>query len=632
MASGLKAAFCIFFFFFKQKTAYEIKECDWSSDVCSSDLWRADDVAVVFIVMGLAAGVFAWRRWGDLSAEIARRRRAEDSLRRSESSYRQIVEQAQDIIYKADAGGRFTFCNPSAGKLLKYTAGEIVGRHYLELVRPADRAEVDQFYREQVNSLTPATYKEFRAVAKDGAELLIGQNVQLLTDGNRVVGFQAVARDITEQRRAEEALRRMEEYRNLFRLANDSILILDAADGRVLDVNEKACEAYGIPREVFVGLNLKDITRDVEGAERRLERLRNDGRLEEFETVHTGAGGSPMYLLVNPSLAEYQGRRAILSVNRDITERKRAEEVRAGLQRERDQLLEQLQLQIEVMPLAFILSDETHRTTYWNPAAERIFGFPKTEVIGTRGHELLVPPESRPFVEAIFERVAAGEVLSNSFSDNVTKDGRRIACEWYSAPLRRADGTFVGIMSMAQDVSERRQAESARGKLEAQLRQSQKMEAIGTLAGGIAHDFNNILAAIMGNCELALMDLSGDEATKARLDKVLQASARAKELVRQILPFSRQEEHEHKPLRLQPIIDETLKLLRSSLPSSIEIRQDVDAAAPSILGDPTQIHQVIMNLGTNAGHAMGERGGVLEVGLSAVEIDADFAEAHPGLK
>jgi PAS domain S-box-containing protein len=586
----------------------------------------------MFIVLGLAAGVFAWRRWRELRIEVTRRERAEGSLCRSEASFRQIVEQAQDIIYKTDVHGRFTFCNPTVQKLLNYSEREIIGRHFLELIKPEECSEVEQFYHQQVVSQTPVTYREFSAITKDGAELLIGQNVQLLTERGRVKGFQAVARDITEQRRAEDTLRQMKEYRNLFRLANDAILILDVGDGRVLDVNEKACEIYGISREEFIGRNIREITQDSAGAELRLERLRADGRLDEFETIHTRADGSLIHLHINPSPIEYRGQQAILSVNRDITERKKAEQAQASLQRDRDQLLEQLQLQIEVMPLAFILTDSTYRTTYWNPAAERIFGFTKLEMIGTYSHKLLVPPESQTYIEGIFEQIAAGEVLSSSFSDNVTKDGRRITCEWYTAPLRKADGTFIGLMSMAQDITERKQSELMRNKLEAQLRQSQKMEAVGQLAGGIAHDFNNILAAIIGYCELALMELRGNERAESRLSKVLQASNRAKELVRQILTFSRQEEHERKPISLQPVIDEALKLLRSSLPSSIEIHHNIEPTTPPILGDPTQIHQVMMNLGTNAGHAMSERGGVLEVSLAAVEIDAHFAEAHPGLQ
>lgn len=599
--------------------------------VSKHDEWQLDEIAFVLIVLSLASAVFAWRRWIELRSETALRQRAEESLRHSETSYRQIVEQANDLIYKTDDKGHFTFCNPNTRKVLKCSEQEIIGRHFLDVIKPEDRFEMARFYRKQTKNLTPATYKEFSIVTKDGEERIVGQNVQLLTEGGRITGLQAVARDITDQRRTENSLRQMEEYRNLFKMANDAILIFNAGDGEVLDVNNKACEIYGISREEFVGRNLRDIAPDSLSTTLGPNGL-DDGKLEEFEAVHVRSDSSVIHFVINPTLIEYRGQQAVLSINRDITARKQAEQAGEMLQRERDQLLEQLQLQMEVMPLAFTLSDANFRTTSWNPAAERIFGFTKEEIVGTQGHKLIVPANSQPFVEGLFERIAAGESLSSSFSENVTKDGRVINCDWYTVPLKKADGTFIGIMAMAQDVTDRKQAELIRNKLESQLRQAQKMEAIGTLAGGIAHDFNNVLAAIMGNCELALMNLSGDEKAVARLNQILKASNRAKELVRQILTFSRQEESERKPLKLQPIIDETVNLLRASLPSSIAIRQDIDPAASAILGDPTQIQRMLMNLGTNAGHAMDEHGGLLEITLASAEIDERFAGTHPGLK
>ena len=614
---------------FAMSARFEIFErfTAWSA---TYDEWHVDDLATMLVVLAFGACIFAWRRWRGLTAEVSRRQRAEESLGKSEASFRQIVEQAGDIIYKIDDHGLFTFCNPTTSKLLKYSEAEMLGKHYLEVIRPDCRLETDKFYRQQMISRTPETYKELPVIAKDGSELLLGQKVQLLTQNGRIVGFQAVARDMTEGRRAQEELRQMQEYKNFFRLANDAILILDVDDGTVLDVNNRACETYGLTRQEFIGRNLQDITKDPIGAEARLEKVQSEGMLEHFETIHVRADGTPIRFLISPSVVPYRNHKAILSINRDITEQKRAAEEQDRLQSERDQLLEQLQLQMELMPIAFILTDENLRTTYWNAAAERMFGFAKEEVLDKLSHLLIVPKESQAFVEDIFRRIAVGEVMS-SIGNNVTKDGRLICCDWHAAPLKRADGTFVGIMLMAQDITERKQAEATKGKLEAQLRQSQKMEAIGTLAGGIAHDFNNMLAAIIGYCELALMDLAEDSTTKKRVNEILKAGNRAKELVRQILTFSRQEEHERKPLRLQPIIDEALKLLRASLPSSIEIRQNIDASASSILGDSTQIHQVLMNLCTNAWHAMND-GGVLELSLTTVEVDIDFAHAHPGLK
>lgn len=191
--------------------------------------------------------------------------------------------------------------------------------------------------------------------------------------------------------------------------------------------------------------------------------------------------------------------------------------------------------------------------------------------------------------------------------------------------VRDATGQLVRLTGIASDITERK-------NLEALLRQSQKMEAMGTLAGGIAHDFNNILAAIIGYSELAQRVISTDSRAQAPLTQVLSASARARDLVRQILTFSRQEDTEHEALDLQPIINETLKLLRVSLPSTVKVHETIDATVSSVLGDASQLQQVIMNLCVNAGQAMKEHGGVLEVRLANLDLDHEFISAHPELK
>jgi CheY-like chemotaxis protein/two-component sensor histidine kinase len=158
------------------------------------------------------------------------------------------------------------------------------------------------------------------------------------------------------------------------------------------------------------------------------------------------------------------------------------------------------------------------------------------------------------------------------------------------------------------------------------------MEAIGTLAGGIAHDFNNILAAILGYAELAGFDLERDSHANKNLDNVIRASYRAKDLVKQILSFSRQSEKEKKPIHISSIIKESIKLLRASLPTTIDIRQDIEPNSGIINANPTQIHQVMMNLCTNAAHAMSEKGGILEVTLTNVALDASAELIHPDLQ
>jgi PAS domain S-box-containing protein len=200
------------------------------------------------------------------------------------------------------------------------------------------------------------------------------------------------------------------------------------------------------------------------------------------------------------------------------------------------------------------------------------------------------------------------------------KDGQIINVLLSSTHLDPSD-LSKGVTFTALDITAGKQAEQERLRLEDRLRQSQKMEAIGTLAGGIAHDFNNILAAIIGFAELAKIEAQGNGEAKANLAEVLKASFRARDLVRQILTFSRQTETEFGPIQIKLIVKEALKLLRASLPSTIQIRQDL-ACKGLVLGDPSQIHQVVMNLCTNAYQAMYERGGILEVSLSETLINA----------
>ena len=193
------------------------------------------------------------------------------------------------------------------------------------------------------------------------------------------------------------------------------------------------------------------------------------------------------------------------------------------------------------------------------------------------------------------------------------------------------DGHVSGIIGAVLDISERKEAERKKSELESQLRQAHKMESIGTFTGGIAHDFNNILGAIIGYTELAQMDADHSTALKANLDEVVKAANRAKDLINRILTFSRQSKQQLKPLQLSVVIKEVLNLLRASLPSTIEIHHDIKSDATA-MADPTQIHQVLMNLCSNAGHAMRKKGGLLEVNLKNVEFDSDFINRHPGIQ
>lgn len=252
------------------------------------------------------------------------------------------------------------------------------------------------------------------------------------------------------------------------------------------------------------------------------------------------------------------------------------------------------------------------------------------EIVGTR-LAALMPALDPKNVEYLSAFIRSGYRLVDAESHRIDQAGNDRYFLHNLAGIIE-DGHMVRAWGVQREITEQKLAETMQAKLEAQLRQAQKMEAIGTLAGGIAHDFNNILGAIIGYTELATLDLPETQPAQAHLAEVLRAGNRAKELVRQILAFSRHEEHERKPIQLQSVLDEALKLLRATLPSTIEIRRQIDPQAPPILGDPTQIHQVMMNLGTNASHAMNERGGILEVSLATFDVDSDFAQTHADLR
>jgi PAS domain S-box-containing protein len=256
-------------------------------------------------------------------------------------------------------------------------------------------------------------------------------------------------------------------------------------------------------------------------------------------------------------------------------------------------------------------------------------GFSREEVIGKIPFDLdlfVNPSERSQFIEILKQD---GQV--NGFELKCRRsEGALFDALLSCRPLRY--GNDDCLVSVAKNITAVKESQAEKARLEAQLRQAQKMEAIGTLAGGISHDFNNILAAMMGYAELVLLNQPEGTRVQHYLDEILKAGERAKNLVSQILAFSRQNESERKPIQLRPIVKESLKLLRASLPATIEIRQDVGTDEAIVLADPTQIHQIIMNLCTNAAQAMREDGGILEVGLHQVQADQDLCATHPNLR
>ena len=267
------------------------------------------------------------------------------------------------------------------------------------------------------------------------------------------------------------------------------------------------------------------------------------------------------------------------------------------------------------------------RYTYVSPYVQQLLDYPPEEFMNLSVNEVLTPSSLELCMQTFADELEIEKTEDKDFFrsktvevEHISKKGNIVNCEIKMTFIRNNAGQATGILGYTRDLTERNRANEEKVKLEKQLLQSQKMEAIGTLAGGVAHDFNNVLGAIIGYTEMAVEEDQNDT-RKQYLQETLNGAERAKKLVKQILTFSRQDSQERKPLDIKLLLKEAIKFLRSSIPATIEIKQNLTDELCNIMADSTQVHQIIMNLCTNATHAMKRTGGILQIELANIEIN-----------
>jgi PAS domain S-box-containing protein len=419
----------------------------------------------------------------------------------------------------------------------------------------------------------------------------------------------------------EHKIKKLEEsekkYRQLFETAMVGIYRTRIDDGKFLAANQTLAELMGynsVDQFVKEYVTSKHYT-DTKRREELLYQIRSQGRVDGFEIEMTRTDGS--LVTIEISAAAYPEHGYLEGVVVDITKRKQAENALWESERKYSALVQE-------SPDAIISLDKIGNLLSFNPTAERISGFSAEEVIGKHFAKIgFLAKKSIPKALKEFALVITGTERPPFELTIMRKDKSYLIME-ANPRLIKHKGEKAWVQVTLRDITDRKLVEAEKKQLETQLQQSQKMESIGTLAGGIAHDFNNILGIIIGNTELAMDDVLEGNPAHFNLEEIRTASIRAKDIVRQLLSFSRKTAQERKPIQIIPIIKDSLKFLRATIPTSIDIRQDIQAIDDTILADPTQIHQVMMNLCTNASHAM-ETEGIIEIGIENVVLDEDSA-------
>ena len=799
--------------------------------------------------------------------DITDQKKGEDALKESEEKYRLLVETANDAIFIAQ-DGIIKFPNPKTFEILGYSEIELSKVPFINLIHHEDRGMVLERHLQRLKGDQPPQNYSFRIINKAGNQLWVQINVTLIKWDGRSATINLL-RDITESKQAEEELTHSHELMRYIIEHNRSAIAVFGRDLKYIYVSQRYLDDYKVKEKDVIGKHHYDVFPDIPQKWKDVHQKSLAGEvLSAEEDPFYREDGSVDWTRweCRPWYESNGSIGGIIIYNEVINERKKVEE---SLRESEHKLAAHLQN----TPIGALSWDLNFKAIEWNPAAEAIFGYSKAEAMGKHVTELILPEELKKMVDGVYRDLISGKGGTRSTNENITKDGRRIICDWYNTILKDAAGKVIGAASLVQDITERKQSElalissehkwrnilvnipqigvtldtkakvifanayflqltgwkeqevigqdwfdmfipehvreevrkvfltvlsqkntagsssyeneiidrsgmllnvawsnaltkdvhgnvidvtclgvdltelqrseqslkkseekyrsmmesmkdtsyicspdlyieymnpamidrvgtDATGKLcykaiydrdekcswcifdqikkgetvdyevtdpknnryysvsnspifhddgttskltifhditeikdiEAQLRQSRKMESIGTLAGGIAHDFNNIMAIIIGNTELALDDVPKWNSAHSNLEEIKKASLRAKNIVKQLLSFSRKSDQKLQPIQIVSVIKDALQFLRSTIPTTINIHRDIKTTDELILSDPTQINQIIMNLCINASHAMEQTGGDLTVTVERVILDDISAKDYPDLK
>ncbi len=560
-----------------------------------------------------------------ITRDVSERQQADEALRESEERYRDLFENANDIVFTTDLEGNFTSFNKAGELITGYTRAEVVEQGTLESFTQSFRKAVLEMLENRTSGKSKTRY-ELALTSKEKQELILELSVRLITKSGKPVGVQAIARDITERKRADEEraklVKQLEAERTLLqavlRQMPAGVLIAEAPSGQVILVNEQAAKIMRRPvNDLRNGVKFEAFR--LEGKRYKVDEWPLTRAIKEGETVTAEqlqirrSDGALITLQVEAAPIRNRRGRIVAGVMAfsDITERRLSEEQI----REQAALLNSAQDAIAVLDLE-------GRVLFWNHGAERLYGWASAEVLNQHLSEVLDAESAAQQSAEMFRELLEKGGWSGELRQH-TKDKREIIVESRWTLVRDDSYKPKSVLVINTDLTSRKQ-------LESQVLRMQRLESIGSLASGIAHDLNNALAPIL----MALHTLQQrftDPNSQHWLSLIRKSAERSRDLVDQVLTFARGASGARLPLELNELLLDLATILKETLPKNIKLEVSVPDDLWPIVGDKTQVHQVLMNLCLNARDAM-PQGGQLSIKAENVQLKQQDIWTHEGVK
>jgi two-component system cell cycle sensor histidine kinase/response regulator CckA len=558
-------------------------------------------------------------------SDITERKQAEETLQNERLLLRTLIDNIPDSIYSKDLACRKTLANSTEVRYLGVKSeADVLGKDDFDIY-PKELAE--KFFADDQLVLQTGkpvlNREEYILDEKQQKRWLLSSKLPLRNQEGRIIGLVGIGRDITAHKHAEEEVQRERAFFDqLVETAPEGIAIADT-QGRVLRVNAEFVRMFGYGVDEVVGQYLDDLVAPParwEEAE-ALTRSTIQGGKNLLETVRRRKDGTLVDVsLIGASILVAGKLEAVYAIYRDITERKQAEEAL----RENEALYQSL---VKVSPLSICRKDLAGRFTFANQRFLEALNLSLADLIGLTDSDLHPPELAEKYRRddrAVMDSGQAREFIE----ERAVLGGESRVIQSYKTPIYDGAGKINGVQISFWDITERKQAETEKEALQAQLHQSQKMEAIGTLAGGVAHDFNNLLTGILGNIALIRGGLLAADPLLENLNAAETAARQAADLTQGLLTFGRSAMVLPVPMNIAAALDATLALLKQSLPATMEIVRDYEQTAWNVLMDQSQITQILLNLAVNARDAMKGKG-TLTIRARNEVVGEEYVQTHP---